>query len=111
MTYCPFLCHGYRVLVAMAAVNVREKHCVSLQMSELILSWSSQVVDIDPTSESTFPGITEMREVLEVSQSKICALSYLMYVLFTSLRTGNGITASLLRSQSQLTSPSILDIW
>ena len=49
-------------------------------MSELILSSSLQVVDIDPTSESTFPGITEMREVLEVSQSKICALSHLMYM-------------------------------
>ena len=42
------------------------------------------MVDIDPTSESTFPGITEMREVLEVSQSKICALQYLTHVLFTS---------------------------
>ena len=38
------------------------------------------MVDIDPTSEKTFPGITEMREALEVSQSKSCALSYLTYV-------------------------------
>ena len=49
-------------------------------MSGLVWSWSFQVVDIDPTSESTFPGITEMREALEVSQSKSCALSHLTYV-------------------------------
>ena len=38
------------------------------------------MVDIDPTTEGTFPGITEMREVLEVSKSKIHAVSHLTYV-------------------------------